>query len=82
MKNVTITLDPQTAAWVRVQAARRSMSVSRFVGELLHKHMMNSQAYNEALQRFLGERPFEFEWVDDRRPAREEPGDRSLLRRY
>jgi hypothetical protein len=29
MKNITITLDPETAAWIRVQAAEKNMSVSR-----------------------------------------------------
>jgi hypothetical protein len=32
MKNITITLDPETAAWVRVQAAEQNLSVSRFIG--------------------------------------------------
>src|SRR4029079_12497948 len=29
MKNITITLDPETAAWVRVHAAEQNKSVSR-----------------------------------------------------
>ena len=35
MKNITITLDEETAAWVRIQAAEQNKSVSRFVGEHL-----------------------------------------------
>ena len=35
MKNVTITLDEETAKWTRVHAAERDMSLSRFVGEVL-----------------------------------------------
>lgn len=82
VKNVTITLDPQTAAWIRVQAARLDMSVSRFVGELLHKQMTDAQAYEEAMRRFLDEKPFDFEWIDAHHPAREELHDRLILRRY
>jgi hypothetical protein len=82
MKNVTITLDERTAAWIRVQAARQSKSVSRFVGEILHKQMMDTRAYNEAMRRFLSEEPLEFAWTDGHRPTREELHDRDALRRY
>ena len=43
MKNVTITLDEKTAAWVRVYTARHDTSVSRIVGEMLNQRM-HSQA--------------------------------------
>lgn len=43
MKNVTITLDSKTAAWARVYAARRNVSLSRFVGELLRERMRESR---------------------------------------
>jgi hypothetical protein len=36
MTNVTITMDEETARWVRVEAAKAGKSVSRYVGELLH----------------------------------------------
>src|SRR6266498_1883784 len=39
MKNITITLDEETARWARIEAAHRDMSVSRLIGELLHQHM-------------------------------------------
>ncbi len=35
MANVTITMDGETARWVRVEAAKAGKSVSRWVGELL-----------------------------------------------
>jgi hypothetical protein len=35
MRNVAITLDDETASWVRVYAAGQRLSVSRFVGEVL-----------------------------------------------
>lgn len=82
MKNVTIAMDTRTAAWVRVQAAKQSMSVSRFIGEILHQQMTDARAYDDAMRRFLGEEPLQFEWVDGRRPTREELHDRNALRRY
>lgn len=48
MKNVTISLDEKTALWARMEAARRDMSVSRFVGEVLRRHMRNEEEYTRA----------------------------------
>lgn len=50
MKNVTITLDGETAAWARVYAAQHNLSVSRFVGELLQQRMRESREYDEAIR--------------------------------
>jgi len=80
MKNLTITLDEKTAAWIRVYAARQGMSVSRFVGELLNERMIETRTYNQALRKFLAQKPFEFELADGRRATREELHDRSGLR--
>jgi len=80
MKNLTITLDKKTAAWIRVYAARQGMSVSRFVGELLNERMIETRTYNAALRNFLAQKPFKFEFADGRRPTREELHDRSDLR--
>lgn len=80
MKNVTITLDEKTAAWLRISAAKLGMSVSRFVGEVLQERMHEVHEYNEAMRTFLAQRPFAFQFADGRRPAREELHDRTSLR--
>jgi hypothetical protein len=80
MRNVTITLDEKTAAWLRIYAAKRGMSVSRFVGGLLQEHMHEARDYSEAMRSFLTQQPFKFEFVDGRRPTREELHDRDGLR--
>lgn len=80
LKNVTITLDERTASWLRIAAAKRGLSVSRFVGEILRGQMNDQREYLEAMQRFLALKPFKFEWVDGRRPTREELYDRSRVR--
>jgi hypothetical protein len=80
MKNITITLDEQTAAWVRLAAAKRKMSVSRLIGDLLHDRMHETRDYNEAMRRFFSHKPFNFEWVGGRRPTREEINDRARAR--
>jgi hypothetical protein len=81
MKNVTITLDEDTAAWARVHAAQRNVSLSRFVGELLHEHMRESREYEEAMRRYLSRGPFKaLKGPPQRYPAREELYDRAALR--
>lgn len=80
MKNVTITLDEKTAAWARVYAAERGKSVSRLLGEILQQHMREARDYNEAMRRFQALKPRDFEWVDGRRPTREELHDRARFR--
>ena len=81
MKNVTITLDDETAAWARVHAARREMSLSRFVGELLQISMRESREYDSAMRRYLSRGPFRLKGPAQRYPRREELYDRPVLRR-
>lgn len=52
-RNVTITLDEETARWARIEAARRDTSVSRLVGDLLREHMLRERNYGEAMDRYL-----------------------------
>lgn len=80
MKNVTITLDAQTAKWLRSQAAEKEMSVSRFVSELLHEKMKQPLEYERALRRFLVQKPFEMAQSGETRPTRDEVHDRSRFR--
>ena len=80
MKNVTISLDEQTAAWIRVYAARHNTSVSRIVGEMLGERMRQGKEYEQAMRRFLAKPPFAFRWKGARRAAREELHDRDALR--
>jgi hypothetical protein len=77
MKNVTITLDQETAAWTRVHAAQRNLSVSRFVGEVLREHMRESREYDAAMKRYFALKPFPLTGP----PKREELYDRPVFRR-
>ena len=53
MKNVTITLDEETANWARVYAAQNDMSVSRLVGEMLARRMQEVSEYDRAKRAWL-----------------------------
>lgn len=80
MKNITVTLDEKTAAWARLYAAKRNMSLSRFLGELLHKTMRESQEYESAMQRYLERKPWRLKSADAGYPSREEVNERSGIR--
>jgi len=81
MKNVTITLDEGAFAWARVQAAERDMSLSRFVGEMIHKQMRHSREYEEAMRAALAEKPLDLKGPWKPYPKRDDLYDRPVLRR-
>ena len=81
MKNITITLDAQAAAWARVQAAERDMSLSRYVGEMLRERMRHSRAYEKAMREALAQKPLDLKGPWEPYPKREELYDRPVLRR-
>lgn len=70
-RNVTITLDEETARWARIEAARRDTSVSRLVGALLRDHMRREQSYEAAMRRYLEAPTRSLKRVGDY-PSREE----------
>ena len=72
MKKITITLDTKTAARARVYAARHSLSLSRFVGELLRERMQESREYEEAMRRYLAAPIAALSGPRQRYPSRDE----------
>ena len=80
MKNVTITLDEETAAWARVHAAQRDMSVSRMIGDMLRGRMQEVREYDNAMRRFLAKRPVKLGRAGQRYATREALHDRDRLR--
>ena len=79
MRNVTVTLDDETARWARVEAARHEMSVSRFIRETLRDRMGGQAAYDGAMDRYLSRSPVTLTQGGPR-PRREELHDRAGLR--
>ena len=80
MKNVTITLDEETAAWARLFAAKHNTSVSRMVGEMLQKQMLDGHKYTDAMGRFLARKPVRLKHAGKRYATRDEVHDRDRLR--
>ncbi|MEE8583522.1 MAG: DUF6364 family protein [Acidobacteriota bacterium] len=79
MKNVTITLDEEVAKWARIWAARHDRSLSRVVGGLLKKLMLEEEGYEAAKKQFLARQPAPLKKKGGY-PGREDLYDRSLLR--
>jgi hypothetical protein len=81
MKNVTVTLDEDTAARARVQAAERKMSLSRYIGEVLRKELRHSEEYEAAYRAWRARKPFPLKGRLQPYPKREELHDRPVFRR-
>jgi predicted DNA-binding ribbon-helix-helix protein len=58
LKNVTVSLEVEVARWARLEAARRDMSVSRLLGEILKQRMSQEEQYEAAMKRALARKPF------------------------
>ena len=80
MKNVTISLDDETARWVRVEAAKNDTSVSRFVGDLLRERMRRNAEYEAAKESFLSRGSWPLGKPGGKLPSREELHDREAFR--
>lgn len=78
MRNLTISMDDKVAQWVRIEAARRDMSVSRFLAELARRQMFSEQRYRKALRSAMARKPFLK--TDGRYLSRDELHERARLR--
>ena len=81
MKNLTITLDEETARLARVRAAKRDMSVSRYIGEVLRRELRHDEDYETAYRAWRARKPFPLKGSPQPYPGREELYDRPVLRR-
>ncbi len=72
MKNITITVDEEVARWARVWAAEQNTSVSRFVGDLLRRRMIEEQDYELAMRRYGRRKPVELKASSASYPKRDE----------
>lgn len=80
MRNVTITLDDETARWARLEAARRDTSVSRLIADLLRGYMDAGDDYDRAMDSFFSRSPQRLKKRGGRYPSRDEIHERAGLR--
>ena len=81
MKNVTISLDDDTAARAKVKAAEQNMSLSRYVGEVLRAQIRGTDDYERAMRSWFARKLVHFSDPGQRKPTREELHDRASLRK-
>jgi hypothetical protein len=79
MRNVTITLDEETARWARVETAHRDMSVSGSSASSSTSTCAPRATYEDAMRRYLARAPVALKDAG-RYPSREELHDRAGLR--
>jgi len=75
-RNVTVTMDEETARWVRVEAAKCDMSVSQFLGDVLQERRRRSQGYEAARELFMAREPRPLRRSREPLPTRGEIHDR------
>ena len=80
MKSITITLSEDLARWVRARAAENERSASTWIAEILERTRLQEDEYDVAMKRFLAVEPRKMDWIDGRKPTREELHDRAALR--
>ena len=80
LRNVTVTLDAETARWARIEAAKQDTSVSRMIGVMLRRDMEGQAAYERAMDRYLSQDAEVHRDAGGRLPSRDELHDRSSLR--
>lgn len=72
MKNVTVTLTEEVAAWARVWAAKHNTSVSQMLGQFLAERMQGENRYDAAMAEFLGRKAQRLRTKRTRYPTREQ----------
>ena len=77
MKTVTITLSEEAVRWVWARAAEQNRSVSSRLAEQVERMRRDDDRYEVAMASALARKPRRMEWIDGRRPTREELHDRA-----
>jgi hypothetical protein len=76
VRNVTISLDEETARWARVEAARHDTSVSRWIGELLEERRRDAFDYERAHRSYLDRPATPLKQPGDSLPTRDDVHER------
>jgi hypothetical protein len=80
MKNITITLDEQTADWAKQAAAEQGKSLSRYIGDVLQQTLRQSREYETAMRAWLARDAYICSDPGTEYPKRDELYDRGRFR--
>lgn len=75
-RNVTVSMDEETARWVRIEAAKRDVSMSQFLSEVLAERRRKVEGYDAARLRFMAREPRPLRRRGDPLPGRDELHER------
>jgi hypothetical protein len=64
-------LDEDVARWAKVHAAKLEKSLSRLVGEMLKRKMLEEEHYQAAMHQYLSHPPFQIKDSGSVYPKRE-----------
>jgi len=82
LEKITIAIAADTVAKARAQAAKRGMSLARYIAEVLDERLRHDDAYERAMRSYLSRGPYkELTGPPVRYPTREALHDRAALRR-
>ena len=79
MKNLTVSVASDVLEWARVRAARRGVSMSRMLSDMLRETMDRERQYQRAMARYLARSPVNL-GDGSPYPTREAIYDRAVLR--
>ena len=77
MEDVAIALPDDPARWVEARAAEDGRSAPEWIAAQLDSMRRCDDEYDVAMNRFFGPEPRKPEWVDGRKPTRDELPDRA-----
>lgn len=80
MTEITIKISDDLLNWVEIQATESGCSAAECTTDALEKLRAGEQAYDRAMARYFSRVPSELNWIDGRRPTREELHDRERFR--
>ena len=75
-RNVTIALPPETAQWLRIEAAKHDLSLSRYLAKLIERERQADDHYAAAMADYLNRLTPVLE-LPDRLPDRDSLYDRA-----
>ncbi len=74
LRNVTVTMEEDVAKWARMEAARRDISVSKLMAEIVLREMAGADDYERSMREFMAQ-PALLK-TDGKYPSREEAHNR------
>ena len=77
---ITLEISDDLLKWLEAQAAESECSVTEWINDSLERLQLTEPTYELSMKQYFSREPREFNWIDGRRPTRDELHDRDRLR--